>query len=61
MLGEFGPTLSKLVAAAVELGSVPRLERERYVQPGDDALRSLPDALRRVADRVESFEPPADS
>jgi hypothetical protein len=61
VLGEFGPTLDKLVTAAIEFGSVSRLERERYVQPEDDAFKSLPDALRRVANRIESFEPPADS
>jgi hypothetical protein len=61
VLGEFGSALDRLVDAAIELGSVPRVERERYVQPEDDAFRSLPDALRRVADRVESFKSPENS
>lgn len=56
-LRKHGAALTELVDAAVDLGAVARLERPRYAEPDPEELRSLPDALSRVAKRLEDFEP----
>ncbi len=58
VIHEHGERLSDLIDAAIELGSIPRLERKQYVEPNGDDFKRLPGSLRRVADRLDTFQAP---
>jgi hypothetical protein len=56
VLREFGEKLGDLIDAAVDLGAIPRPERNQYVEPDGDNFKRLPASLNRTAERIDAFQ-----